>query len=148
MVTEPIIFNGERLLTKNNTYIIAGLSDKYYLPFKAIADELGIKYTWNSATSTLTLNVPEDGDIKPANTEMRNNSKSFGTMQHEVKDIVLNIINGEKKYDNVDAVIYGDSIYIESGDFADAIGMFCVNNCELYTQTMMYIIYSGMYMPY
>lgn len=143
LVTEPVLFNGERLITKNNTYIIAGLSGKYYIPFKAIADELGITYTWNSETSTITLKVPADGDIKPAKTEMRTNSKTFGTIQYEVKDIVLNFVNGDKKYTDVDAVLYGDTIYVESGDLADAFGMFCVNNVELYTQTLMYYIYTG-----
>lgn len=147
LVTEPVYFNGQRLITDNNIYIETKLDKKVYIPFKAVVDALGIKYTWDSATSTATVTVPEDKDINPAKTEPRNNSKKYGTIKHEIKDIEFNIVKGKDKY-AVDAVIYGSTVMVDANDFADAIGMFCINQVDIYTSTMMYMIYSGMVQGY
>lgn len=147
LVTEPVLFNGQRLITDDNFYIETKLDKKTFVPFKPIADALGIKYTWNSANSTITITVPEDKDIKPAKTEMRNNSKKYGTVEYEIKDVELNILNGNDKH-TVEAVVYGSKLLVEIGDFADAMGMFSINEVDIYTSSMMYMIYSGMVQGY
>ena len=143
LVKEPVTFNGQRLITSDNFYIETKLDKKVYVPFKPIADALGIKYTWNSATATVTVTVPEDKDIKPAKTENKKNSKTYGTVEYELKDIELIIANGNEKY-TVDAAVYGSKVMVEAGDFAKALGMFCLNQSDIYTTSMMYLLYSGM----
>lgn len=148
LVKEPVHFNGERLITAENFYIETGLDKKCYVPIKAIADALGITYTWNSTTSTLAVNVPEDKNIKPVKTELKNNSKKYGTVDYEMKDIEFNIKNGDKTYTNVDAALYGSTVLIEIKELAKVFNFFNTNNVDIYTQTMMYLIYSGMYQNY
>ncbi len=148
MVTQAPSFNGVGMVTSHDCYIETGLDKKLYIPFRAFADCLGITYIWDSATSTVTVTVPEDKVIELKNSVMKSNVKTYGTMEYETQDIVLNIVNGSKTHKNVDAIIYGTEIFVESQDLADALNFFCVNNTEFFTQTMMYIVYSGMYQSY
>lgn len=145
MITSPVSFNGMSLVTSNDCYIETALDKKIYVPFRAFADCLGISYSWNSATSTLSVSVPADKEIEPKETKIKSNKKTFGTMQYEIKDIVLNIANGDEVHNNVDAVIYGTEVFVEVQDLATALNFFCVNQVDFYTETMMYLVYSGMY---
>ena len=147
LVKEPVHFNGSRLVTSDSFYIETGLDKRCYVPVKAIADALGIKYTWDSTTSTLTVTVPKDADIKPA-TELRNNSKKYGTLEYEIKDIEFNVVNGDKTHKNLNAVLYGSTVLVDIKDLATAFDFFCVNEVDIYTQTMMYLVYSGMFQGY
>ena len=147
MIKNSATFNGWALVTSNDCYIETSLDKKNYVPFCAFADCLGISYNWDSATSTLTVNVPEDKNIKPANQKMKPNFKTYGSIQYELKDIVLNIKNGDDVH-NVDAVIYGSEVFVEAQNLATALNLFCLNQVDFYTKTMMYMLYSGMVNPY
>ena len=147
MITNSATFNGWALVTSNDCYIETSLDKKNYVPFCAFADCLGITYSWDSTTSTLTVNVPEDKDLKAANQKMKPNFKTFGSMQYELKDIVLNIKNGDEVH-NVDAVIHGSEVFVEAQDLATALNLFCLNQVDFYTETMMYMVYTGMITPY
>ena len=147
LITSSITFNGWALVTSNDCYIETSL-DKNYVPFTAVADCLGITYGWDSASSTLTVNVPDDNAIKPANQKNKTNYKTFGAIEHEIKDIVLNIKNGDKLHKDVDAILYGSDVFVEANDLAEAFNFFCINQVDFYTETMMYMLYSGMVNPY
>lgn len=148
LISSSITFNGWALVTSGDYYIETSLDKKNYIPFRPVADCLGITYGWDSASSTLTVNVPADNDIKAANQKIKPNYKTFGAVEYELKDIVLNIKNGDKAFNGIDAVLYGSEILVEANDLADALGFFCVNQVDFYTATMMYMVYSGMVAPY
>lgn len=148
LITNSATFNGVAPLTSNDCYIETSLDKKSYVPFCAFADSLGISYSWNSATSTISVTVPEDKVIKPANSKMKPSRKTYGTIQYELKDIVLNIKNGDETFTDLDAILYGSDVFVEANDLADALNFFCTNQVDFYTQTMMYMIYSGMVNPY
>lgn len=148
LVTQAPSFNGVSMVTSHDCYIETALDKKIYIPFKAFADCLGITYTWDSATSTLKVTVPEDKVIEPKESKLKTNYKTYGTLQYEVKDIILNIVNEDKTYNNVDAVVYGTEVFVEAQDLAEALNFFCVTQTDFYTQTMMYLVYSGMYQGY
>lgn len=138
-------FNGNQLVTSHDCIIETSLDKKNYIPFKAFADCLGISYAWNSATSTLTVVVPADKVIKPLNSQYKSNVKTYGTIDREISDIVLNIVNGDKKFANVDAIAYGTEVFVEAQALADALNFYCVNYTDFYTETMAYYMYTGMY---
>ena len=148
MIINSATFNGMSLVTSNDCYIETSLDKKNYIPFCAFADCLGISYSWDSGSSTITVSVPSDKDIKPAGQQIKPGYKKYGTIQYEIKDIVLNIRNGEKTFSNVDAILYGNDVFVEAQDLAEALNFFCVNQTDFYTQTMMYLVYSGMVSPY
>lgn len=147
LITNSATFNGMALVTSNDCYIETSLDKKNYVPFRAFADCLGISYNWDSTTSTISVSVPEDKNIKPANQKMKPNFKTYGAIQYEIKDIVLNIKNGDEVFNNVDAVLYGSDVFVDAQDLAEALNFFCVNQTDFYTETMMYMIYSGMVNP-
>ncbi|MBR5517962.1 MAG: hypothetical protein IKV86_02940 [Clostridia bacterium] len=148
LIANSITFNGWTLVTSNDCYIETSLDKKNYIPFRAVADCLGITYGWDSASSTIAVSVPSDNVIKPANQKIKSNYKTFGTIEYEIQDIVLNIRNGEELHSDVDAVLYGSEIFVEAKDLAEALNFFCVNQVDFYTETMMYMVYSGMVNPY
>lgn len=148
LITQSATFNGMALVTSNDCYIETSLDKKNYIPFCAFADCLGISYGWDSSSSTLTVSVPRDKDIKAANSKMKSNYKTYGTIQYELKDIVLNIKNGNETFNGVDAILYGNDVFVEAKDLAEALNFFCVNQVDFYTETMMYLVYSGMVQGY
>lgn len=143
MVTQAPSFNGLSMVTSHNCYIETALDKKIYIPFEAFANCLGITYTWNSSTSTLNVSVPADKVIAPKESRAKSNGKTYGTMDYETKDIVLNIVNGSETHSNLDAIIYGTEVFVEAQDLAEALNFFCVNQTDYFTQTMMYLVYSG-----
>ena len=143
MVTQAPSFNGLKMVTSHDCYIETALDKKIYIPFEAFANCLGITYTWNSATSTLNVSVPADKVIAPKESKAKSNGKTYGTMQYETKDIVLNIVNGSETHSNLDAIIYGTEVFVEAQDLAEALNFFCVNQTDFFTETMMYLVYSG-----
>ena len=148
LITNSATFNGMALVTSSDCYIETSLDKKSYIPFRAFADCLGIAYSWDSATATLNVKVPEDNSIKPLNQKIKPSHKTYGAIQYDIKDIVLNIRNGEELHNNVDAILYGSEVFVEAQDLAAAFNFFCVNQVDFYTETMMYMIYSGMVNPY
>ena len=148
LITCAPTFNGQALITSNDCYIETSLDKKNYVPFRAFADCLGISYSWDSATSTLSVSVPDDKDIKAAATKIKPSYKTYGTIQYELKDIVLNVKNGGELHSNVDAILYGSDVFVEAQDLATVLNLFCVNQVDFYTETMMYLIYSGMVQGY
>ncbi len=148
MVADAVNFNGMRLVTSHDCYIETSLDKKTYVPFRAFADCLGISYNWNSGTSTLTVSVPDDKIIAAKESKMKSNYKLYGAIEYEIKDIVLNIVNDTKVHNNVDAIVYGTEVFVEAQDLASALNLFCVNQVDFYTQTMMYMAYSGVYPGY
>ena len=135
-------FNGQRLVTSNDIMIETSLDGKTYIPFKAFADCMGIAYNWDSASSTITASVPSDGQLKPAKTTYATLYKTYGTMEYEVKDIVLNIEKDGKKV-AVDAIIYGNEVMVDGASMGPALGLFCVNLCDFYTQSAMYYLFTN-----
>ena len=145
ITADAVNFNGNRLVTSHDCYIETSLDKKIYVPFRAFADCLGISYSWNSATSTLVVSVPADKIIAPKESKLKTNYKNYGVLEHEIQDIVLNIVNGAKTYNNVDAVVYGTEVFVEAQSLATALDFFCVNQVDFYTKSMMYLVYSGLY---
>lgn len=145
MVADAVNFNGMRMITSHDCYIETSLDKKIYVPFRAFADCLGISYAWNSATSTISVSVPDDKIIAPKESKLKSNYKMYGTIDYEIKDIILNIVNGDEVHNNVDAIIYGTEVFVEAQDLAAALNFFCVNQVDYYTETMMYLVYSGLY---
>lgn len=145
ITADAVNFNGNRLVTSHDCYIETSLDKKIYVPFRAFADCLGISYSWNSATSTLIVNVPADKIIAPKESKLKTNYKNYGVIEYEIQDIVLNIVNGTKTHNNVDAIVYGTEVFVEAQSLANALDMFCVNQIDFYTKTMMYLVYSGIY---
>ena len=66
-------------------------------------------------------------------------------MQYELKDIVFNISRGGQTYSNINAVLYGSEVFVESSSLAEALGMYCFNNTEFFTATMAYYIFTQGY---
>ncbi|MEE1043511.1 MAG: stalk domain-containing protein [Clostridia bacterium] len=147
ITADAVNFNGNRLITAHDCYIETSLDKKIYVPFKAFADCLGISYSWNSGTSTLSVSVPADKIIAAKQSKLKTNYKNYGVVEYEIRDIVFNIVNGGKTYNNVDAVVYGTEVFVEAQSLATALDFFCVNQVDFYTKTMMYLVYSGMYQP-
>lgn len=147
LVTNAANFNGMRMVTSHDCYIETSLDKKIYVPFRAFADCLGISYNWNSETSTIRVNVPDDEIIVPKQSTLKSNYKLYGSVDYEIKDIVLNIVNDGETYNNLDAIIYGTEVFVEAQDLANALNFFCINQVDYYTQSMMYLVYSGIYQP-
>lgn len=147
LVKNAANFNGLRMVTSNDCYIETSLDKKIYVPFRAFADCLGISYNWNSAISTISVSVPDDKIIEAKQSKPKSNYKMYGSIDYEIKDIVLNIVNDGKTHSNVDAIVYGTEVFVEAQDLASALNFFCVNQVDYYTQTMMYLVYSGIYQP-
>ncbi len=145
LVTNALNFNGMRMVTSHDCYIETSLDKKIYVPFCAFADCLGISYKWNSSTSTLTVSVPDDKIIAPKESKLIPSYKMYGAVEYEIKDIYLNIINGDKTHNGVDAIVYGTEVFVEIQDLASALNFFCSNQGDFYTQTMMSLLYSGIY---
>lgn len=145
ITADAVNFNGNRLVTSHDCYIETSLDKKIYVPFKAFADCLGISYSWNSATSTITVNVPDDKIIAAKGSKLKTNYKNYGVVEYEIKDIVLNIVNGAKTHSNVDAIVYGTEVFVEAQSLATALDFFCVNQVDFYTKSMMFLVYSGIY---
>ncbi len=145
ITADAVNFNGNRLVTSHDCYIETSLDKKIYVPFRAFADCLGISYSWNSATSTLAVSVPADKIIAAKETKLKTNYKNYGVVEYEIKDIVLNIVNGAKTHNNVDAIVYGTEVFVEAQSLATALDFFCVNQVDFYTKSMMYLVYSGIY---
>ena len=145
ITADAVNFNGNRLVTSHDCYIETSLDKKIYVPFAAFADCLAISYSWNSATSTLVVNVPADKVIAAKNSKLKTNYKNYGVIEYDIQDIVLNIVNGTETHNNVDAIVYGTEVFVEAQDLASALNFFCVNQTDFYTETMMYLVYSGMY---
>lgn len=145
LITKSVSVNGYQLDTSSNYYIHSSLDSCYYVPFKAFADSIGATYSWNPATQTMTVTVPEDSKINPKNCGFKNNSQPVGTMQYGITDIVFSISRGGSLYSNLDAVLYGNEVLVKSTDLADALGMYCFNNTEFFTAQMAYFIFTEGY---
>lgn len=145
LITKAVNFNGYQMLTSNDCYIISNFENKYYVPFKAFADCLGITYLWNGATSTMTVTVPADDVIKPANSTAKSFNTPTGIMQYDVKDVVLNIARGTETYSDVDAIVYGSELFVEAQSLAKALGMYCYNNTEFFTASLAYYMFTQGY---
>lgn len=145
ITADAVNFNGNRLVTSHDCYIETSLDKKIYVPFKAFADCLGISYAWDSATSTLKVSVPDDKVIAAKESKLKTNYKNYGAVEYEIKDIVLNIVNDGETFNDVDAILYGTEVFVEASELANALNFFCVNQVDFYTQTMMYLVYSGLY---
>lgn len=143
LITSSVTFNGLDMITSHDCYIETSLDKKIYVPFKAFADSLGISYSWNSATSTLRVSVPDDKIIAPAKSQLKSNQKIYGPVEYEIKDIVLNIVNGNEVNNNVNAIVYGTEVFVEAQALAKALNFFCVNNIDFFTETAMYYAYSN-----
>ena len=145
ITADAVNFNGSRLVTAHDCYIETSLDKKIYVPFRAFADCLGISYSWDSATSTLAVAVPDDKIIAAKESKLKTNYKNYGVLEYEVQDIVFNIVNADKTYNNVDAVVYGTEVFVEAQSLANALGFFCVNHVDFYTKSVLYLQYSGIY---
>lgn len=135
-------FNGKRLVTSKDIMIETSVDQKTYVPFKAFADCMGIAYSWNSGTSTITVSVPSDSQLVAQKTTYAPVFKTYGNIEYEIKDIILYIENnGVKK--EVDAIIYGNEVMVDGSSLGPALGMFCVNRCDFYTTTAMYYLFTN-----
>ncbi len=143
LITSSVTFNGMGMITSHDCYLETSLDKKIYVPFKAFADSLGITYSWNSASSTLSVSVPDDKVIAPAQSILKNNQKIYGPVEYEIKDIVLNIVNGDEVNSNVNAIVYGTEVFVEAQALAKALNFFCVNNTDFFTETAMYYAYTN-----
>ena len=144
MRTDAVSFNGMQLVTDHDCFIETSVDKKNYVPFKAFADCLGISYSWNSATSTLAVNVPSDKEIKAKNSRYKSTFKTYGTIDYEIKDIVFNIVNGNESFNDLAAIVYGTEVFVDSEDLGKALGFYCLNGTDFYTETMAYYMYMGM----
>ena len=144
MRTDAVSFNGMQLITDHDCFIETSVDKKNYVPLKAFADCLGISYSWNSATSTLAVNVPSDKEIKAKNSRYKSTFKTYGTIDYEIKDIVFNIVNGNESFNDLAAIVYGTEVFVDSEDLGKALGFYCLNGTDFYTETMAYYMYMGM----
>ncbi len=138
-------FNGTYPITSHDCMIETSLDKYTYIPFQAFADCLGIGYSWDSETATLTVNVPDDSVIKASKSNSKASVKAYTTKEFEIKDIVLNIKNGTDTFKDLKAIAYGDEVFVESNDLALGLKFFVFNNSDFYTSQMAYLLYSGIY---
>ncbi len=141
-VTKSISFNGYELLTSNNCYIYSASENKYYIPFNAFADCLGITYSWNAAASTMSVVVPADDVIKAANSTFKSAYEPTGILQYTPVDVEFNIEKGGELKSNIGAVLYGSELFVCADDLASALGMYCFNGNEIFTASLAYYMYS------
>lgn len=144
--TNAVCFNGVQLVTDNDCLIETSFDKKIFVPFTAFANSLDIKYGWNSLTSTITVKVPDDDVIKPENSKAKSNIKTYGAIEYEIHDIVLNISKDGKTFSNLNAIVYGTEVFIEAQDLANALGFYCFNETEFFTETSVYYLYKTNYL--
>lgn len=144
MRTDAVSFNGKQLVTDHDCFIETSVDKRNYVPFKAFADCLGISYSWDSATSTLMVNVPSDKEIAAKNSRFKSAYKTYGTIDYEIKDIVFNIVNGNEAFNDLAAIVYGTEVFVDAEDLGKALGFYCFNGTDFYTETMAYYMYMGL----
>lgn len=144
--TNAVCFNGVQLITDNDCFIESSFDKKIFVPFRSFAESLDIKYCWDSQTSTLSVKVPDDDVIKAKNSKAKSNIKTYGTIEYDIHDIVLNIAKGDKTFKNLNAIVYGSEVFIEAQDLANALGFYCFNEIEFFTEKSVYYLYKTNYL--
>lgn len=144
MEERSVSFNGRMLVTSNNTLITTAANKAIYAPLTAVLDCLGLPYAWDAATSTMTITRPEsDDDIEAAETTFAPNATRYVPMEYEIYDIVLNASVNGQVFTDLSAVAYGDQIYVNVEDLAEALDLYLFNRTDLYTETMAYYLYQS-----